>query len=92
MAWPQTCARIPGEGATPVIHPKGARPCQLRPIDLSEYGVSFTPAEQARLNAIFPTGVCDWSRPGVEQRPLQACLGACTSAAAAAGRTTRGKP
>lgn len=45
--------------------------CQLRPVDLADYGVSFTPAEQARLNAIFPTGVCDRSRPGVEQRPLK---------------------
>ncbi len=25
-------------------------------------------AELARLHQIFPEGVCDWSRPGVEQR------------------------
>jgi hypothetical protein len=41
--------------------------CQLKPIDLADYTVSFTPAEIARLNSIFPTGVCDWSKPGVNQ-------------------------
>jgi hypothetical protein len=44
--------------------------CQLEPIDLADYAVTFTPAERARLQRIFPTGVCDWSRPGVEQQPL----------------------
>jgi hypothetical protein len=24
----------------------------------------------ARLKKVFPNGVCDWSRPGVEQQPL----------------------
>jgi hypothetical protein len=44
--------------------------CQLRPIDLADYQVSFTPAEVTRLHQVFPHGVCDWSRPGVEQRRL----------------------
>lgn len=43
--------------------------CQLRPIDLAEYGVTFTPEQQQRLAAAFPTGVCDWTRPGVDARP-----------------------
>ena len=43
--------------------------CQLKPIDFGAYGVSFTPAQQARLQATFPTGVCDWSKPGVDERP-----------------------
>jgi Tannase-like family of unknown function (DUF6351) len=38
--------------------------CSLKAIDLSEYAVSFTPAEQARLRGIFPQGVCNWSRDG----------------------------
>ena len=25
-------------------------------------------AVRARLNAVFPTGVCDWSKPGVGQQ------------------------
>ena len=41
--------------------------CQLKPVAASDYKVTFTAAELARLNAIFPTGVCDWSKPGVNQ-------------------------
>jgi hypothetical protein len=43
--------------------------CQLKPIDFGEYtGVTFTADQQARLNAVFPNGVCDWSKPGVGQQ------------------------
>jgi hypothetical protein len=45
--------------------------CQLKPIDPADYKVTFTPAEKARLKKIFAGGVCDWSKPGVEQRPLR---------------------
>jgi Tannase-like family of unknown function (DUF6351) len=41
--------------------------CQLKPIDPSDYAVTFTAAEMARLQTIFPSGVCDWSKPGVNQ-------------------------
>lgn len=41
--------------------------CQLRPINTNDYTVSFTSAELTRLNRIFPNGVCDWSKPGVNQ-------------------------
>jgi hypothetical protein len=44
--------------------------CQLKPIDWAEYNVTFSPTERARLLAIFPEGVCDWTRRGVDQRPL----------------------
>jgi hypothetical protein len=44
--------------------------CTLKPIDMSDYTVVLTPAEQARLHTIFPKGVCDWSQPGVQQVPL----------------------
>jgi Tannase-like family of unknown function (DUF6351) len=37
----------------------------------AEYKVSFTAAEVARLKAIFPQGVCDYSVPGVGQRPTE---------------------
>jgi hypothetical protein len=43
--------------------------CALKPVDPGDYAVAFTPAELGRLRAIFPTGVCDWSRPGVGQQP-----------------------
>ncbi|MBA3542508.1 MAG: hypothetical protein H0T79_23030 [Deltaproteobacteria bacterium] len=41
--------------------------CQLRPPVAADYAVTFTPGEWARLTAAFPTGVCDYTRPGVEQ-------------------------
>jgi hypothetical protein len=42
--------------------------CQLKPLNPSDYPrVIFTEGEWARLQAIFPDGVCDWSRPGVAQ-------------------------
>ena len=31
------------------------------------YPIQFTDAQWARLQTAFPTGVCDWSRPGVDQ-------------------------
>jgi Tannase-like family of unknown function (DUF6351) len=43
--------------------------CQLKPLDFASYPVMFTAAQQARLQATFPTGVCDWSKPGVDERP-----------------------
>ena len=44
--------------------------CQLKPLTSSDYAVAFTPAQWARLQAIFPSGVCDWSKPGIEQQDL----------------------
>jgi hypothetical protein len=35
-----------------------------------DYKVPFTSDETARLKNIFPGGVCDWSKPGVEQQKL----------------------
>jgi len=44
--------------------------CQLRPIDLADYPGAPTPVQVSRLQNVFPTGVCDWSVPGVDQQPL----------------------
>jgi len=44
--------------------------CQLKPVSASDYAVTFTPAELARLNTTFPQGVCDWTKPGVGQQPI----------------------
>jgi Tannase-like family of unknown function (DUF6351) len=41
--------------------------CQLKPIDPNDYAGTFSTPELARLNRIFPNGVCDWSKPGVNQ-------------------------
>ena len=42
--------------------------CQLKPLDPSDYPAVPSPAQLARLAAVFPTGVCDWSKPGVGQQ------------------------
>lgn len=44
--------------------------CQTKPVTPADYRVTFTAQQWARLQAIFPAGVCDWSRPGIEQQPL----------------------
>jgi hypothetical protein len=43
--------------------------CQLKPLSRTDYGVTFTDAQWARLQAVFPEGVCDFSKPGVGQQP-----------------------
>jgi hypothetical protein len=43
--------------------------CQLKPITASDYTVTFTPTEMAQLASIFPQGVCDYTKPGVDQTP-----------------------
>jgi len=45
--------------------------CQLKPINFGDYKVTFTDAQKARLKAIFPAGVCDYSKPGVGQGPIK---------------------
>jgi len=42
--------------------------CSLKPLDFRDYPVTFTAAEQAELRRAFPTGVCDYRRPGVGVR------------------------
>lgn len=44
--------------------------CQLKPIDSADYKVTLSAAERARLAGIFASGVCDWTKPGVEQQAL----------------------
>jgi hypothetical protein len=43
--------------------------CSLKPLRRSDYlPVVFTDAPWAQLRAAFGAGVCDWSRPGVDQQ------------------------
>jgi hypothetical protein len=44
--------------------------CQLKPVSASDYKMTFTGDEMARLKQIFPGGVCDWSKPGIDQQPM----------------------
>ncbi len=48
--------------------------CQLRPIDPAEYGDRLDPQQLQRLQAVFATGVCDWTKPGVGQQPPESPL------------------
>jgi hypothetical protein len=41
--------------------------CELKPIDPADYPHPLRDDQLARLKAVFPTGVCDYSRPGVGQ-------------------------
>lgn len=46
--------------------------CQRRPVDPKQYKVAFTADQVKALRRIFPSGVCDWHKPGVGQVPLAA--------------------
>lgn len=45
-----------------------ANKCALKPLLRSDYPVTFTDAQWARLVKVFPGGVCDYSRPAVGQQ------------------------
>jgi hypothetical protein len=45
--------------------------CQTKHVDFDDYAVAFSPAQKARMEAVFPRGVCDFSRPGVKQAPIK---------------------
>lgn len=42
--------------------------CRLVPLSATDYPVTFTADQWARLQQAFPSGVCDFSRPGVGTR------------------------
>jgi pimeloyl-ACP methyl ester carboxylesterase len=43
--------------------------CQLKPLARTDFGaIAFTDAEWTSLQATFPDGVCDWTKPGVGQQ------------------------
>ena len=44
--------------------------CQLKAPAAADYVPAFSAAQQSRLATIFAGGVCDWSKPGVEQQGL----------------------
>jgi hypothetical protein len=69
----------PGTGACGTAYPVASNPrmvagegltmtalkCNLQPLNFASYPVTFTAAEKTQLEQAFPTGVCDYSRPGV---------------------------
>jgi hypothetical protein len=43
--------------------------CTLKPLNFSDYtGITFTGTQQSRLQTVFSTGVCDYTKPGVGQQ------------------------
>lgn len=70
-----------GASACNAIYPAGTTPrlvagapladdivkCQLKPLNRADYQVSFSDQQWTSLQAVFPEGVCDWSKPGVGQ-------------------------
>jgi hypothetical protein len=43
--------------------------CRLQPIDWADpVYAALDGAQRARLEGVFPSGVCDWSRPGIGQQ------------------------
>jgi hypothetical protein len=44
--------------------------CQLKPLTQADYyPITFTDDQWQQLRKAFPTGVCDWSKPGIGQQP-----------------------
>lgn len=48
--------------------------CALQPVaaavEAGSYGIELSDAEVARLQEVFPDGVCDWTRPGIGMVPM----------------------
>jgi hypothetical protein len=80
-------AAVAAGGACDADHPSSSDPrrragapvvndvvaCALTPVDPGSamYGVTFSAEQADRLRRAFPDGVCDWSRPGRGQQPLE---------------------
>lgn len=45
--------------------------CTLKPVDARDYTQPLTADQLARLKSTFPTGVCDYTRPGVAQQRVE---------------------
>ncbi len=72
--------RIEAGGGDPVVGFTDDRlDCQTRPLETFTYAGEkftdvFTAAEQATLKTVYPTGVCDYSRPGKGFQPATTWL------------------
>ena len=45
--------------------------CTLKPVDPTDYAQPLTAEQLEGLRTIFPQGVCEYSKPGVEQQPVE---------------------
>lgn len=76
MTYPPTgrCGKLYPAASNPRLSAGAPLPmttikCRLKPLDFADYKVTFTAEEKAQLRKAFPTGVCDYTRPGVSERP-----------------------
>jgi hypothetical protein len=44
--------------------------CALKPVRAADYGARLSADQVRRLRAVFPAGVCDFSRPGLDRAEL----------------------
>ena len=44
--------------------------CALKPVDPADYNPALSPAQLARVQAVFPSGVCDFTKAGGGKGPL----------------------
>jgi Tannase-like family of unknown function (DUF6351) len=44
--------------------------CALKPVDPADYNPPLTAQQLAMVQAAFPGGVCDWTKPGIGKTPL----------------------
>ncbi len=71
----QACAAVVQRYTTPRVVAgesiaTDSNKCQLKPLRREDYGsAAFTDDQWAALQKVFPTGVCDFSKPGVDQQP-----------------------
>jgi hypothetical protein len=63
--------------------------CQLKPLSPADYAVTFTAEQWGALQATFPDGVCDFSKPGVGFQPT---VGWLTYAAGPGGQSLPSAP
>jgi len=72
---PATCARMYPVHGNPRLAAgeplaQDVLKCRLKKVDARDYARPLTADQLAALKAIFPQGVCDYSRRGVNQKPL----------------------
>jgi hypothetical protein len=71
---PQRCAQLYPVYSTP-RHEAGAQlantavACTLKPLRRGDFPVPFTESQWETIKATFPTGVCDYTQPGIRERP-----------------------
>jgi hypothetical protein len=70
-----TCARLYPVHANPRLAAgeplaQDVLKCKLKKVDAGDYARPLSADQLSRLKVIFPQGVCDYSRRGVNQKPL----------------------